>query len=138
MKIFECASFILVRDGSILIEKRKLTKKGDPGMTAIPGGHCEEGESIEQSLLRELNEELGIKPINYHYVCTLFHPSDEFQKIHYFAILKWSGEIQNNEAESLSWCSLDEIELIDIPADRVAACEYRRVFERNNLNNNTP
>ena len=138
MKRFECEEFRGVREGERLIEKRKLTKKGETGMRARTGGNCEKRESIEQALLRELDEELSIKPINYHYVCTLFHPSEEFQKIHYFAILQWSGEIQNNEAESLSWCSLDEIELIDISADRVAACEYRRVFERNSLNDNTP
>ena len=128
MKIFECVSFILLRDGEMLLEKRKLTKKGDPGLMAIPGGHCEKGESVEQALLRELDEELGIKPVNYHYVCTLFHRSEEFQKIHYYAVHKWSGEIQNNEAESLSWISFEEIERIDIASDRVAISEYRRVF----------
>lgn len=90
MKIFECVLFILLRDGEMLLEKRKLTKEGDPGLIVISGGHCEKGKSVEQALLRELYEELSIKPVNYHYICTLFHQSEEFQKIHYYAIHKWS------------------------------------------------
>ena len=128
MKVHECVSFILLRDNKILIEKRKLTKKGDPGLMAIPGGHCKKSESIEQTLSRELHEELGVKFVNCHYICTLFHRSEEFQKIHYYAIHEWSGDIQNNEAESLLWLSFEEIERIDIMADRVSVSEYRRVF----------
>ncbi|MCP4605546.1 MAG: NUDIX domain-containing protein [Proteobacteria bacterium] len=124
----DCVAFILIKDNRVLAEKRKLTKKADPGAVAFPGGHMKRGESCEETLYREIKEELNLVPGKIKYVCSLLHRSQTLHKIHYFAVESWTGEIENNEAESLLWISLDESERLDIDVDRVAIREYSRVY----------
>jgi mutator protein MutT len=125
----ECIAFLLIKGNTVLAEKRKLTKKVVPGVIALPGGHFEEGEAPEDALLREVREELGIVPHDRYYVCTLLHRSQEFRKLHYFAIHRWEGEIANHEAEALLWVPFDELETLDLDVDRIALSEYLRVYQ---------
>jgi 8-oxo-dGTP diphosphatase len=125
----ECIAFLLIKGNTVLAEKRKLTKQVVPGVIALPGGHLEEGESPEEALLREVSEELGIVPSDKYYVCTLLHRSQEFRKLHYFAIHQWAGGITNHEAEALLWVPFDEGETLDLDVDRIALSEYLRVYQ---------
>jgi len=50
-----CVRAIIQDDDKILVCKRK-----DKGYYFFPGGHIEFGETAEQALIRELNEELSI------------------------------------------------------------------------------
>ncbi|MFT5275872.1 MAG: 8-oxo-dGTP diphosphatase [Saprospiraceae bacterium] len=123
----ECVSFILIKDNAILIEQRRLDKENDPGLFAIPGGHCEAGETHEQTLQRELKEELGILSLGHEYVCSLIHPGDEEQIIHYYLVKQWEGDIQCYEATEMHWVPINESQKIDIAADRIALSEYLRL-----------
>ena len=124
----DCVAFILIKGDRVLAEKRKLTKQIDPGAIALPGGHMENGESPEEALYRESREELGIVPCSIKYICTLLHRAQELQRIHYFAVEVWEGNIENNEAESLRWVPIAESKEFDIDVDRIAMSEYLRVY----------
>lgn len=50
---------ILIRDGLILVQKRKGSKLW-PGYYALPAGHIDAGENQYEALVRETKEELGI------------------------------------------------------------------------------
>ena len=129
MVVNECVSFLLISGDKVLVERRKLTKRTDPGLIAIPGGHVEKGEASEQALVREMSEELSVEPIKSNFLCTLYHQTNELQLIHYFAVTSWSGEIENHEAEELLWVRLDDPSLIDIDADKIAVREFVRMFK---------
>lgn len=137
MEMCDCVSFLVIKDGRLLVEKRKEDKAVDPGLRCIPGGHCESGESPEDALSRELKEELDIVARDSRYICTLVHLSEEVQKIHYYVTEDWKGIIQNNEAESLFWIELGDLESLnkilqenlDIEADRLAVNEYLRLYK---------
>jgi 8-oxo-dGTP diphosphatase len=124
----ECVAFMLLRDGQILLERRSLTRRVVPGVRAIPGGHMEPGETSEEAVRRELHEELGLAPQSVTYVCTLLHRSEEFRKLHYFAVGAWNGEMTPHEAESLEWVDLDDATAFDLDVDRIAASEFVRVY----------
>jgi mutator protein MutT len=118
---------MLVRNGHVLAEKRKSTRRLAPGAVSLPGGHVDAGERLEDALRRELDEELGVVAEHAAYVCTLLHRAEEFRKLHYFAVERWRGEIRNQEAEALLWVPLDEPAVLEIDVDRTAVGEYLRL-----------
>lgn len=52
--------FLLSPDRSRIVLGRRLGAHGD-GLFATPGGHIDEGETIEEAASRELTEETGIR-----------------------------------------------------------------------------
>jgi len=50
---------IITHDNRLLLQYRPLNWGSNPGGMNIFGGHVDEGETIMQALIRELNEELG-------------------------------------------------------------------------------
>ncbi len=62
------ASVALVRDGKVLLIKRAY----DPykGLWTLPGGRLEPGETIEQCVIREVAEEIGVTIRNPRLVMT--------------------------------------------------------------------
>ena len=57
----EVAVWIMNENGEILIQKRAANKKQEPNKWAICAGHIDAGETVESAIIRELEEELGIK-----------------------------------------------------------------------------
>jgi 8-oxo-dGTP diphosphatase len=101
----ECVSGVLLNDGSVLVEKRRVDDDADPGQVLLPGGHVEIGESLNQALKREMREELGIgvqkiAPVQIRYYTA---SNGERQRIHYFRIKEWKGKIRSNEAQVVYW-----------------------------------
>ncbi len=104
-KAAECVSGILLIEHSVLVEKRRDNDDADPGKVLVPGGHVEPGESLEQALSREMEEELGIRvdeatPVHVRYYTA---SNGERQRIHYFHIKTWTGKIESREAECVFW-----------------------------------
>ncbi len=119
--VVDCVSFLLVKDNAFLAEKRAMTKKVDPGAITIPGGHVEENETPEQTVEREVQEELNVKPIGYEWLCTLMYNNpEEKQRAHYFLIDKWIGTIEAKEADKLTWLNFKDRNKINVSVDRKA------------------
>jgi mutator protein MutT len=126
----DCVAFIIRSGDQILAERRKMTKRLLPGTLALPGGHVDAGESIDDALARELREELGIVATRSRLVCTLDHHAEEWRRLHYFAIDAWTGTMENNEAESLHWIAIDDPSALDDEVDRAAMAAYRQASGR--------
>jgi mutator protein MutT len=80
MKLLEVAAGLVFRDGKLLITRR-LPEAHLGGLWEFPGGKREAGETFEQCLRRELDEELGIEvqvhemveELTHHYVDRSVH-----------------------------------------------------------------
>ena len=69
---------ILIWNDTVLIGKRKLTNKHQAGKWEFPGGKMEEGETVDETIIREFKEELDIDIKPLHELRTLEEENIEF------------------------------------------------------------
>jgi isopentenyldiphosphate isomerase len=100
-------------NGDILLQKRSMNKNIQPGKwdTAV-GGHISFGEIIEDALVRETQEELGIQDIKFEFITKYFWQSDiESELIFVFiAFINDIYFIPNNEVDEVKFWSKVKIE----------------------------
>ena len=121
-------SLILVKDGKILVERRKSSDDLDAGKCVFPGGHVDDGEGIEQSLHREVREELGIELIDPILVYESdFDGPEEQQRLYWYACESFSGDLQTNEAAELLWIDPSESHLLSYQVTRDALEAYLKI-----------
>ena len=95
---------VLIRaDGAFLLTSRPAGKVY-AGYWEFPGGKLEEGETVEQALRRELQEELGILIGTVHpwQVQSVDYPH-ALVRLHFCKVFDWAGELQMREAQQFSW-----------------------------------
>jgi len=102
------AVIVLVRKGDQVLLAANRTFRG--GMYSILAGFVEPGENMEETVHREVFEEVGIKLKNLHYEASQSWPFPHSLMIGYTA--DWeSGEIHPDGEEILdaSWFSVDDL-----------------------------
>jgi 8-oxo-dGTP diphosphatase len=125
-------SFIVVDGNRFIVERRSGLKRNDPGIVAIPGGHVEEGEGLEEACSRELMEELGLRCDSFTYIWSTPHSTSfEKQTIHYYLCDEWSGVPVCNEAEEIFWITTGKLGTLEYEIDREAVRRLTRLLSEN-------
>lgn len=103
-KAVDVAVGVLVRgDGSFLLTSRP-EGKAYAGYWEFPGGKLEAGETVEQALRRELQEEIGITiGAAIPWKVELVDYPHALVRLHFCKVLEWSGALQMREAQTYSW-----------------------------------
>jgi 8-oxo-dGTP diphosphatase len=102
--MIQVVAAILERDGKILICRRR-PEQSHGLQWEFPGGKVEAGETPEQALARELQEELGIagaqgsQIAGYHYA----YPGKNAIALFFFRVHSYSGEPQNLIFHEMRW-----------------------------------
>ena len=100
-------------DGAYLLTTRPQGK-AYAGYWEFPGGKLEAGETVEQALRRELQEEIGVTigaalamrtdMVDYPHALV---------RLHFCKVLQWTGEMAMREGQRCDWthlpCSLEPI-----------------------------
>ncbi len=130
-KASDCVSGIIISEGRVLVEKRRKDDAADPGLAAIPGGHVETGESVEDAIVREMREELGIAVKKTRFIGeeSWVASDGERQRIHYFIIEEWEGNLRPQEGGTIFW--EPEISKLGPPDERI----LKRVFAKSHVTN---
>ncbi len=115
--VFVSAAALIDVESRVLLAQRP-DGKHMAGMWEFPGGKVEAGETPEAALIRELEEELGIK--TYHSCLApltfVSHTYDHFHLLMLlFACRKWEGQPQPLEAKQLTWKTPREMMSLEMP-----------------------
>jgi len=101
----------------------------------VPGGNSKEGETLEQTLVRELEEELGIIPVEYLLLGVVREskPGDQGEGFHHiYLVTKWDAVPRNlttDEHSEVAWVRLDEVDRLEL-AVRADAAVFRSIRDR--------
>src|SRR5437764_6121351 len=103
--VLVAACALIDTDGRVLIAQRP---EGRPmaGLWEFPGGKVETGERLEQTLIRELHEELGISVKEDCLAPLTFasHTYPDFQLLMpLYVCRRWDGTVSAKEGQGLAW-----------------------------------
>ena len=103
-KIVHVAAAVITRpDGSVLLGQR-APDTFYPGYWEFPGGKVEPGETPRDALIRELDEELGMRVDTAYPWITREHVYEHAHvSLHFFEVTAWRGEIHDRVHSALSW-----------------------------------
>ena len=110
----EVVAALIVQSRRILLGKRSAERQFFPNVWDVFGGHMEPGEQQPETLVRELQEELGITPTEWKSIETvslLSNPSSDPVTIHLYLVTAWTGIPTNRQLEEhsdIGWFSLEE------------------------------
>jgi 8-oxo-dGTP diphosphatase len=111
------AAALVDSDGRVLICKRPQGK-ALAGLWEFPGGKLEPGETPEACLIRELDEELGIK-VNKSCLAPFVFASHGYDSFHMLMPLylcrRWEGSVQAREHEAVAWVSPSQMNDYPMP-----------------------
>ena len=112
-KEIRVAAAIIEQDGQFLLSKR-LDHLHQGGKWEFPGGKIERDETIEQALVRELQEEIDITATSQKRFHELTFDYPEKRVTLYFQwVSAFTGEPKGNEGQLVQWFS--KAELLELP-----------------------
>jgi|SRR5687768_13215785 len=112
-----CVGALMVKQDDapyLLLSKRAAHRTFYPDVWDMPGGHCEPGETPEQTLVRELSEEIGVTPTAWHLLNEVraeLPGEEELLVLHLYAVTAWTGTPHNRmpeEHSEVAWFTVED------------------------------
>ena len=125
----ELTNLCLIRcGGDILLQNRV---KADWRGLALPGGHVEPGESIVDSVIREMKEETGLTVKNPQLRGVKHFPIDGGRYIVFlYEATEFEGELRDSEEGSVAWYPREQVSQLPTVEDLE---ELIQVMERDDM-----
>ncbi len=107
--------------GRVLFVHRRDDRERWPGIWYLPGGEALDDEDVDDTLVRELREEVGVDVRSHDFLETLFdeEPISGRRAVHnIYAVLDFDGDPQllaHEEHDQIEWLSLDQLPLRGVP-----------------------
>ena len=119
MALIRVAAAIIRRKQKLLITQRRSDSHLG-GLWEFPGGKVEEGESLEQALVREIAEEIGVTiRVGREFFQVEHHYPTRSVRLHFFECTIAAGEPQVIEVAAMRWVGTEELDDFKFPeADR--------------------
>jgi 8-oxo-dGTP diphosphatase len=88
------------------------------GLWEFPGGKLEENERPEETVIREMHEELGVS-IEENSLIPFIFASHTYPEFHLlmplFLCRQWAGAISPSEGQKIAWVKPDELDRYPMP-----------------------
>ena len=126
-EIVKVTAAILEKDGRIIIDQRN-SKYHLTGKWEFPGGKIETGETPEECLARELDEEFDIEVSVGDFLGSSIHHYEHISiELMAYRTFWDGGQINSNGNKNYKWVTVDELSQYDFaPADRPFVDRLRR------------
>lgn len=115
--VLVAAAALVDIDGRVLICQRPDGKQL-AGLWEFPGGKVEAGETPEACLIRELEEELGIK-VSHACLAPFVFASHAYESFHLlmplYLVRRWEGQVTNREHKAMAWVKPNEMDRYEMP-----------------------
>ncbi len=124
-KITPSVYLVLTKDNKILLSRRHNTGYFD-GNYSFPAGHLDGNETLNQAMVRETKEEIGVllDPADLELVHTMNRRIPDNERIDFFfTAKKWQGEpkiMESDKCDGLSWFESNNLPKNIIPYIRQA------------------
>lgn len=123
-RIHIVAAVIFNQDQSQIFITKRPDDKHKGGFWEFPGGKVEAGESIEQAMVRELEEEIGItvteqalfEHLEYDY-------PEKLLKFDFITVTNFSGQPYGREGQQGEWVSIADLANYQFPEANVPILE---------------
>ena len=120
MKHYNVVAAVVCHDGKYLCMQKGKTKfEYTSYKWEFPGGKLEPGETGEQAIVREIEEELEVTIGNLEYLCTVEHDYETFHlSMQCYLASIISGKFVEHAHEDMKWLETDNLWAVDwLPAD---------------------
>ena len=113
-----------LENGKVVLPSRSPEKTHWSGY-AFPGGHIEEGESLAESVIREVYEETGLTITNPKLVAVKDWPLDDGGRyiVFCYKATEFTGQLRSSEEGEVSWVEKDQLEQLDLSYDMLPLLE---------------
>ena len=115
MKNVIVSAAVIYRANHILCVQRPQHSKEYVSLKwEFPGGKVEEGEQLEEALVREIREELSVDIEISEFFMTVEHTYPDFLLVmHVYRCYLTEGEVILNEHVDMKWLKVDELDQLD-------------------------
>lgn len=114
--LYHIAAGVVYRDGLILIDRRP-PKGLLGGLWEFPGGKRERGESLKATVVREVEEELGIEVCVLRKLMVVDHAYSHFRiRLHVYICEFVSGQVQCRSCTAFRWVPPSQLSNYAFPA----------------------
>ena len=113
------------KNGKVVLQYRSLERYKKWSGYAFPGGHIEEGESLAESVIREVYEETGLTIADPKLVAVKDWEPDEGGRyiVFCYKATKFTGQLRSSEEGEVSWVKKDQLEKLDLSYDMLPLLE---------------
>ena len=102
--MIDVAVGILIRDDGQFLLTSRPAGKAYAGYWEFPGGKVEAGESVQQALMRELFEELGVRIEQAQlWRSSVVDYPHALVQLHFCKVFSWTGRLLMRESQQYAW-----------------------------------
>ena len=112
---WEIAVFIVNKNHQVLLQKRSPNKRFNPNKWGLCAGHVDSGETLEDTALREVEEEIGIKynisdlQVLEEMEVNKRESNSHIVRYYYIYCTENSFNIQTEELSEVRWFDIDDV-----------------------------